>query len=286
MPRKIFLTLFVLLVNSAVIYAEDAPQQFQGFDLAGYGEGGKKTWDVKGDHADMVGDTVELTDIVANAYGEEKTNLTAQQGTLDKASGKMHLEKDVVITTDQGATLETDSLDWEREKDLVTTPDKVVITKDGMTATGTGAVAHPNLNTAQLNEDITVQLEPKPEDSIGDVVTITCDGPLEMDYKGQKAVFNDNVIAIQTDRKLMADKMEVSFDAVTKQIQQMTCRGHVSIIQGENTTYSNEAVYNAQDQKLTLSGSPKLIFYTDNKNTLPFKAKPEAELTTKEEPIP
>lgn len=275
MSRKIFLTLILLFVSSIVIHAEDAPQQFQGFDLAGYGEGGKKTWDVKGDHADIIGDIVKLTDIIANAYGEEQTNLTAKYGTLDRATGKMHLEKDVVVTTDTGAKLTTDSLDWEREKDLVTTPDKVVINQEGMTATGTGAMAHPNLNTAQLNQDITVEVVPKPQDAMGDVVTITCDGPLEMDYKGQRAVFNQNVIALQTDRKLIADKMEVTFNPDTKQIQDMICTGHVSIIQGENTTYSDKAVYNAQDQKLTLSGSPKLIFYAENKKALPFEEKQE-----------
>lgn len=273
MLQKIILTSVIIFISSIVIHAEDAPQQFQGFDLAGYGEGGKKTWDVKGDHADIIGDIVKLTNIVANAYGEEQTNLTAKFGTLDKATGKMHLEQDVVITTDTGATLTTDSLDWEREKDVVTTPDKVVINKENMMVTGTGAVAHPNLNTAQLNDDITVRLEPEPEDALGEVVTITCDGPLEMDYKGQKAVFNENVIAIQTDRKLIADKMEVYFNPDTKQITEMVCTGHVSIIQGENTTYSEKAVYNARDQKLVLSGAPKLIFYADNKNSLPFKGE-------------
>src|SRR3989338_727254 len=172
--KKIILTLFIFLAFNMAIHAEESqsPQQFQGFNLSGISEGGKKTWDINGDNADIVGDLIKLTNIVANAYGEEPANLTAQYGTLDKASGKMHLEKDVVITTEDGAKLTTDSLDWERNNDLVHTKDRVVLTKEGMVATGTGATGHPNLKMAQLNEDVQVDIETKSEEGSTGKVTI------------------------------------------------------------------------------------------------------------------
>ena len=279
MSKKIFLSVVAVLMSGMMLQAEDVSQssnqsqEFQGFNLTGYTDAGQKKWDVQGDRADILGDVVKLTNIVAKAYGEEQVNLTAQEGVLNKVTGKMHLEKDVVITAQNGARLTTDSLDWDREKDLVTTPDEVMIVKEGMTATGTGAVAHPNLNTAQMNEDVTVTMNTEPKEPDGKIVTITCDGPLEIDYTKQMAIFNDNVVAIETDKKLLADKIEVFFDAQAKQIKEMICTGHVSIIHGENTTYSEKAIYKAGEQKLTLIGQPKLILYMESDGgSMPFDA--------------
>lgn len=267
--KKIFLALSFFLLSSVVIHADDTPQEFQGFNLAGYDTTGKKTWDLRGEKADMLGDIVKLTNIVGNAYGDETTNLTAKEGEMNKASGKMHLEKDVVITTDQGAKLTTDSLNWDRDKDLVTTDDKVVITRDNMVATGTGAVGHPSLKGAQLNKDVTVNVDTKSDKNPdGGTVTITSDGPMEVEYEKQRAVFTNNVVALENDRTLKADKMELFFDNETKQIKEMVCTGNVSIIQGQNTSYSEKAVYTAADKRLVLSGSPKLIFYTQGDNSV------------------
>ncbi len=263
---------FVVALGQKMIFAEETPQQFQGFNLEGYSQDGQKSWDVKGDTADIMGNMIKLTNIEANAYGDEKMNLTAQNGTIDQASGQMHLQKDVVITTETGTQLKTDSLDWEREKDLVTTDDPVTITNKDMTATGTGAVAHPGLKTAQMNEDVTVQMKTEPisEKPLSQIVTITCDGPLEIDQAKQFAVFNKNVVAVQEGRMLKADKIELYFDANTNKIKEMICLGNVSITQGENTSFSDKAVYNAIDQKMVLSGRPKLILFTGEEGFAPF----------------
>jgi len=256
--------------NVAAIGSSDAPQQFQGFDLIGYGEGGQKSWDVKGDTADIVGNLIKLTNIIANSYGDDMMNLTAKNGTLDKISGNMHLENDVVITTDTGARLLTDSLDWEKANDLVRTEDEVTIIRDDMTAIGTGAKAHPNLSTAQMNKDVTVHLNTEPKSPQGRMMTITCDGPLEIDYQKQIAVFNINVVAIDVDRKLKTDRMELFFDKVTNKITEVICIGNVVINHGENTSYSDRAVYKAGEQKVLLSGRPKLVFYTQDEGGFSF----------------
>jgi LPS export ABC transporter protein LptC/lipopolysaccharide transport protein LptA len=271
MGKKIALAFFIILVSGMTIHADDEPQQFEGFNLTGYSNNGQKSWDIKGETADIVGDLVKLTNIVANAYGDEKVNLTAHNGALDKVSGKMHLEKDVVITTETGSQLTTDTLDWDREKDLVTTKDFVKITNKDMVATGTGAEAHPGLKTAELKKDVTVEM--KAQDSSGvpqEPVVITCDGPLEIDQLKQVATFNDNVHAVQTGREMKADKVEVFINPETKQIREMVATGHVSIMQGKNTTYSDQAIYTAADQKMKLLGRPKLIMFTEDKGSAPI----------------
>lgn len=239
--------------------AEEQRQNFEGFTLDGYTQNGEKSWDVKGDTAEIMGNNISLTNVDANSYGKEQVNLKAQSGTLDNSSGSMHLEKDVVITTQTGSQLKTDELNWQREKDLVTTDKKVTLTREQLIANALGAIAHPNLQTAQMNEDVTVKVDTDPKTPGVQQVTITCDGPLEVDQVKQVAVFNNNVLAIQDDRELRADRLEMHFDSATSQIKEMVCIGNVSVKQGGNITYSERAVYRAGEQRMTLSGKPKLI---------------------------
>ena len=271
----IFLLGIIPLVHAATPDVKDTSgaQQFEDFDLAGYGQNGTKQWDVKGDNADVQGDTVALTNIVANSYGDQKMNLTAKSGQLDKANGNMHLEKDVVVTSQTGAQLMTDSLDWHKEKDLVTTNDDVFLSKDGMTATGNGAVVHPNQNTAQINRNVVVNVNTTPKAMQGHIITITSDGSMEVEYTKGTAVFTKNVVAVDGDRKIVADKMTILVDPKTNQIQEMVCIGNVGITQGENTAHAQQANYKAGDQKLILSGRPKLVFYTQGDSKGPFGGK-------------
>lgn len=282
------LIVFLMLGQAVFVSAEEAApkeeaaaestapqQQFEGFNLQGYDDTGEKSWDVNGDTADVMGSTIKINNVNANAYGEQNVNVKAKTGTVDQTSGNMHLEKDVVITTDKGTQLKTESLDWQRNNDLVKTEDLVTITDKDMIAIGTGATAHPNLKEAQLNEDVTVKVKGQSKESGGDgqPVTITCDGPMVVDQIKQMATFHDNVVAIQDGRTLKADKMEIYFDTISKKIRQTICLGNVSIIQGENTTHSEKAVYDSVSQTLTLSGQPKLILMTEGDN--PIAAFPE-----------
>jgi LPS export ABC transporter protein LptC len=264
MDKKVFLFLMFFLVSGLVVAEEDSNQQFLEFDLAGYGEGGKKTWDIKGESANIFESMVKLNNIVANVYGkEEDLNLTAKQGSMDKASGDMHLEQDVVATTKSGARLTTDSLDWHRNDDLITTADVVTVERENMTAVGTGAKAKPSLSQAQLEKDITVNLNTEPKNPDGNWTTITCDGPMDIDYQNQLAVFNNNVKAVDGQGTIYADRMEVYFDFKSKKLNKIVCKGNVKIEKGENTSFSDEAVYLSGEQKVTLIGRPKLILHTE-----------------------
>lgn len=237
-------------------------QQFEGFNLQGYTDGGDKAWDLKGDTANVMQDTIEITNVDANQYGESDVNIKANTGVVNKASGNIQLKKNVVITSESGSRLTTDSLDWQKDKDLVATEDHVKITDKSMTASGSGLQAQPGLKTAKLDKDVTVEVSPEPGNPKSDTVTITCEGSLEIDQKVNIAVFHDKVVAVQTDRTLKADKMDVYFNPQAKKIDKVVCIGNVVILQGGNITYADKAVYNAQEQKFILTGRPKLILET------------------------
>jgi len=111
-------------------------------------------------------------------------------------------------------------------------------------------------------------VDTEPESTNDKIVTITADGPMVIDQAGSKAIFKDNVVARQGGRTLRADVMEVYFDQEMSQVNQLICIGNVEIMQGENKTFAEKAVYDAQHQKITLSGRPKMIFITEGEGSI------------------
>ena len=270
---------------------EESDQQINDFSLAGYGEQGKKSWDLSGKSAEIFTDTVKLNDIIGNLYGkQENTKLTADKGDFNKVDGKVHLEKNVVITTSSGTKMTTDSLDWDRKAQLMTTKAPVNVTRDNMILIALGAQGEPTLKKIAFDKDVKLDINPSVNEknvSLGqkEKVTITCDGPLEINYEKNIATFNNNVKVEREDSVINSDKMDVYFAQKPKgtakekeskndlgtssnmglsasKIEKIVARGNVKVTRGENVSYSDEATYSASDKKLILSGRPKLILYS------------------------
>jgi LPS export ABC transporter protein LptC len=263
-------------------------QTISDFSLAGYGEKGKKTWDLAGKTADIFTDTVKLSDVVGNLYGkEENIRLTADEGDFNKVSGKVHLEDNVVITTSSGTRMFTKSLDWDRKNQQVTTDEVVCIKRDTMVATAKGAWGDPTLKSVSLKKNVRLDIIPAAKGSPvsgKDKIIITCDGPLEIDYAQNVAKFRDNVKVDREDSQIFSDTLDLYFLAgdppkkdvaaakdvsgvggmmgMGSKIDKIVCRGHVKVIRGENISNSEEAVYSAVDNKLVLTGQPKLLIYS------------------------
>jgi LPS export ABC transporter protein LptC len=284
----IFLTLTLTLTLDNIFAQgkniEEADQQISEFSLASFGEKGKKAWDLAGKSADIFTDVIKLKDVVGNLYGEkEDIKLTADKGDFDKVDGKVHLEENVVITTSSGTKLTTDSLDWDRKKQLVVTEELVNIERGNMLTTASGAMGEPNLKKVSLQKDVTVNINPATDEKSQEPqgqkkkIVITCDGPLEIDYGKNIAIFKNNVKVDTQDMLIQSDIMDVYFGrmgrdtpagagtdltAMGSKIEKIVARGNVKITRGENVSYSDEATYTALDKKITLSGTPKLIIYS------------------------
>ncbi|MBF0484240.1 MAG: LPS export ABC transporter periplasmic protein LptC [Candidatus Omnitrophica bacterium] len=241
-------------------------QQLQGFNLQGYSNTGEKQWDLKGEKADIVGNEIKLKNVDANTYGQNKVNVTADTGYIDQTQNKMRLEKDVVITAQDGQQMMTNSLEWDRNKETVKTKDDVMFTGNEMTVTGKGLEASTKDKTAQIKEDVTARVNTTPNAADKNIVTITSDGPMELDQAQMVAVFHENVVAVRDTQTLKADIMKVYFSQEQKKITKLVCQGNVTVTQGENQSFAEEAVYDAATQKVTLSGRPKLIFKTEGNN--------------------
>jgi len=268
---------------------QESDQQIMDFSLASFGEKGKKSWDLSGKSADIFSNVIKLQDVIGNLYGkEEDIKLTADKGDFDKVQGKIHLQENVIITTSSGSKLTTDSLDWDRKNQLVTTNDAVNIERGNMVTTASGARGETNLKKISLQKDVTVNINPTAEEKSQDQemnakkkIVITCDGPLEIDYDKNIATFNNNVNVDTQDAIIQSDIMDVYFGKTGKdnsglekeasglgsatmgsKIDKIVARGNVKITRGENVSYSDEAIYNALDKKIILSGKPKLIIYS------------------------
>jgi len=267
----VYFVIICLFLSPNVIFAQteddqDAGQQMIDFNFAGYEDGGKKTWDISAEAADILTDVVHMQQITGKTYGDDDTmQLVADKGDYKKTEGKLHLQDNVVGTSESGAKFTTDSLDWDANEGLITTEDKVHIQKDNMSSTGTGIIAHQELKKVQFQKDVTVNIDREVESGMQRTV-ITCDGPLDIDYGGEVAIFNDNVVATDEQGKMYADKMTVYFNSKTKKIRKVVCSGNVKIDNDQNSAYSELVTYDSDDQKARLTGRPCLIFYTQSKD--------------------
>ena len=244
------------------------------FDLAGYSKDGTKTWDVEGRSADIFASVVYLNDVVANVYSETETMaLTADRGSLDKETGYVHLEDNVVAVGSSGGTLISDSLDWDQRNQLISTEDIVTIDKETLNSVSKGARAQPDLSKVYLNEDVTLTIEEEKdafsmEDAVGnkkEPLVITCDGPLEIEYDKNIATFYNNVHVVESQTsEIFCDRMVVEFDFKNKNIDKVNAFDNVRILKDGNTSYSDEAVYTNNDEKIVLTGGrPKLVIYSE-----------------------
>ena len=297
--KRTILIIAAVILSAFNVCAEEpgasAPsdEQINDFSLTGYGERGKKSWDLAGKTADIFDEVVKLKDVIGNMYGkEEDMRLTADQGDFNKVNGKIHLQDNVIITTTSGTKLTTDSLDYDRKNQTMNTEDIVNIFRDNMTTVARGAHGETNLKKVSLEKDVRLDILPKEEnDSAGGVkekIVITCDGPLEVDYEKNIAYFNNNVKVERSESTIYSDKMDVYFRMASKEekdkqgaknpaegkkdnttaglmgssIEKIVARGNVKIVRGQNVSYSDEAIYNAADKKITLNGRPRLILYS------------------------
>ncbi|MEE8359344.1 MAG: LPS export ABC transporter periplasmic protein LptC [Candidatus Omnitrophota bacterium] len=254
--------------------SNEIEQKILSFELANYADNGIKKWMLKGDSADILAEVVNLSNIHMVTYDEPKISLTALLGSYDKKNREVSLYKEVVVLTSDGAMLTTDYLKWDGKTDTITTDEPVRMVKGDVVANGVGALAMPQMKKIILDKDIIVELTTKvindmepnfgSEGPLGSntkkpaKVTITCNGPLVIDYEKNIAIFEDNVIVDDKRGKIYSDRMEAFMDPVTKNIFKVVAEGRVRVVRGQDSTYSEKAIYTTADQKIILVGRPRI----------------------------
>lgn len=257
-PILLLLCVFAGFCGFAVfsLAQEEADQRLNTFELSEYRQDGKKKWHILGESANILDKFVYLRNVALTAYGDENTaTLSAAEGTYNRESQDMQLEKDVLVTTADGARLTTDSLDWHSNEKTITTEDNVLISRNNIQTSGRGGSFKSDLKFAQVINDVEVEINDH------NPTVITCDGPLEVDYEKNLAKFYNNVIITDERGKIFADSMDVILNPKTNTVERVLAVGNVKIIRGDDTTYSDKAEYIAAEGRVILTGKPKLVIY-------------------------
>jgi len=207
------------------------------FNLEGMTEKGEKKWEVIGSSAKSISENeILLGNIVAKTYGNEEAVITADQGVYDKSKNNVKLRENVVAVIENASSTLKEQM--------------------GFSPFPKGSAD----NSAAKDE----ASKPKEKKKI----VITCDGEVEFDYAKNLVYFRDNVKVRSSDGNIDADKITVNLDPVTKKINDIMAQGHVKITQNDNVAYGDDAKYNEEDKKVSISGNPKVVIVQENDSTV------------------
>ena len=238
------------------------------FSFTKYTPHGEKEIEIEGQSANILARTVELMNVVAKAYAEETpVTITADEGQYDKGKNKVHLQKNVVATTEDGTRLLTEELDIHPSQRMMETDVQTQVKKDNIDIEGLGARGDSRLKKVKFKKNVTVVVQ-DPDTNNQSPTTITCDGPLVIDYEKNIAHFKDNVIAQDERGKLTAESMHVYYNKTSRRVSKIIAIGNVVIENPDgNKTFSDNVIYLAEEGRIILGGDAEALYYEgDQKN--------------------
>ncbi len=267
--------LLVLFFTSPCIAEEKkepVQQEVKDFSFVQYQEGGNQKWKMNGRSAEVMDNKVNIEYLSALSFGQGTIlKLRSKEGIFDKGENIVHLNDNVIMASTDGTKLTTDHLVWNAETKNISTDASVNIKRPDMEITGTGGNFDMEGKTAELKQDISAKLVSGESVAMGPLAgnnqtTITCDGPLELNYKQNRAFFHGNVKVEDSKGHILADRIDVYFNAQTRRVKLVIARGNVRIVNGENITYSEKAIYLVDQARVILPNRPKLVIKNDSRN--------------------
>jgi len=100
--------------------------------------------------------------------GNHTSVLVADSGLIRERKQKLEALGNVVVTTDEGVKLETESLRWDPEGAKIVTDDFVTITKDKDVITGYGLEADQELKHFKIKKNVKGQIKELPDEELKD----------------------------------------------------------------------------------------------------------------------
>lgn len=118
---------------------------------------GKTLWEVWGDR----GEVFEKTDIAkvtkisnqvtATLYSEQgKLTVRSDSATVNMRTKDIHMERNVTATSEQGNSLQTQSLNWSAKDRRVSTRSPVTLVRGGLVSSGVGMEAETDLERVRF----------------------------------------------------------------------------------------------------------------------------------------
>ena len=249
---------------------EEALQEVKDFSFVQYKDGGGENWKLKGRSAEVVDDKINIEYLSSLSFCQgTMLKLKARQASFNKGESLVRLRDNVVAATTDGTRLTTDYLEWNTETKDASTDAAVNIKRLDMEVSGIGAVCDIEGRTAELKENINASIQSSDAAILRSTqyarrTTILCNGPLELNYNKNRAVFNKNVKVEDSRGTILAERIDVYFNPANRHIKCVVARGNVRIINGENVTYSDRAIYLVDEGRVILPNRPKLVIQSDN----------------------
>lgn len=85
-------------------------------------------------------------------------------------------------------------------------------------------------------------------------VEVTSDS-LEIDQNAGRAIFTDNVVIVQGEMRLTADKVVVIYDTETQDMTDVEAIGNVVLISGEDAAEAERADYSVENGTIIMTGN-------------------------------
>ncbi|MCK4248343.1 MAG: hypothetical protein KAX15_01030 [Candidatus Omnitrophica bacterium] len=235
-------------------------QALEEYTFNGFSQGTDRRWEIKGRSAEIFTDFIQMFKVKAQAFAEDgslSVTTAAREGKMYMGTNNIRMEKDVVITTPDGAIGKTDLQEVQIKKNVkVTVHDQLLVL--------------PVTQTLNEEQDKDIQEKEKQRPTI-----ITCDGRLDIYHEKNMGKFYDNVFLDDIGGKVYCDQMDVFIDSKTQSVTKAIAMGNVRIVKGSNISYCQKAVYDLKTKVTSLlpaadpestseSGSQvKLIIYPD-----------------------
>jgi len=264
----IYMLIFFPLSLSGFAQEEEAlempvGQRIQDFYFSNYKEDGTCDWEIEGIEAVIYDEIIEIDYMKGKYYsGAKNVTVTSDKAFIDKLTFNIRLEHNVKIVSDD-VEFQSDILNWDKTDNKVYTDEKVYAKKGEIDIDAIGFRADIDIKTGCFFKDVVLNI---PDDHGKGEMRVDCDGPLDIDYIKEEAVFNNNVIASGDKSKLYGDKVTVFFDTKEKIIEKVLAQENVRIERGGSVTNAKEAVYMAKEGKTILSGRPEINYDPKNKD--------------------
>jgi len=199
----------------------DLKQEVQNFKLEGFSKTGDSQWSVKGQFANILDPDVVLKSLQGKSTSKQvQVSISAERGIYNKNTRCAELKGNVVAVLSDGGRIYMDTALWNATEETISTESPVRIEHSGIVLEGVGGLVKPQKEWAVINQHIRMCDQ--------NSRIITCDGPLEVDYKNKQATLNNNVVIIDPEQgKMSSDKVIAYFDPEKKEIDRIEWIGNV-----------------------------------------------------------
>jgi LPS export ABC transporter protein LptC len=146
-------------------------------------KGGVKLWEIWGDLAEVfekdgLALVTKVSRQVTVAFHSEEGTLTSHsdKATINMRTKDVRLQGKVRATSEQGSTLQTESLHWSAEDRRLYTPSPVTLAKGGLVSRGIGMEAETTLERVRLFGRVRSRVAPDSNDKAKQELPVTRKG--------------------------------------------------------------------------------------------------------------